>query len=132
MHLTAWHRYVYRVVVGSILILWGGAILLNPAGDMLLAGTLVVFGMVFLVGGITSWWKYGEGPEQDERSRRIGAIGMSYSWSLTLSFMWVIFLLDHYGLIMLAVGTALGASIIVMALSAFAFQVYLSRKGEIE
>ncbi|MDD1668603.1 MAG: hypothetical protein LUO97_02265 [Methanomicrobiales archaeon] len=133
MILNPWQRYLYRVIAGSILILWGIAeILLNPSGDSILPTVLMAAGLAFLVTGVSRRRRYGEGPEQDERSMRIGARGMSYSWLLSLSFMWSLFLLDHFRLVMLTVGTALGASVIVMTLSAVAFQMYLFRRGDVE
>jgi hypothetical protein len=57
---------------------------------------------------------------------------MSYSWLLSLTFMWALFLLDHFRVVMLTAGAALGASLIVMTLSAVAFQMYLFRKGDVE
>jgi hypothetical protein len=45
--------------------------------------------------------------------------------------MWFLFLLDHFRLVMLTTGVALGVSVVVMALTAVAFQVYLSRKGDV-
>jgi hypothetical protein len=133
MKLTPWQRYLYRVIAGSVLIIWGIAeLLLAPWGESILPTVLLAAGLAFLVTGITRWKKFGITPEQDERSRRIGAWGMSYSWLLSLSFMWVLFLLDHFRLVMLAAGTAIGASLIVMALSAVAFQIYFFRKGDVE
>jgi len=133
MVFTPWQRYLYRVFAGSVLILWGIAdLLLNPSGDSVLPTVLLAAGLAFLVTGVIRWKKFGNTPERDERSRRIGAWGMSYSWLLSLSFMWSLFLLDHFRVVMLAAGTAIGASLVVMALSAAAFQTYLARKGDVE
>jgi hypothetical protein len=133
MQLSAWQRYLYRVIAGSILIVWGiTEFLLNPSGDGILPIVLLAAGLAFLVTGVSRRRKYGEGAEQDERSRRIGAWGMSYSWLLSLTFMWALFLLDHFRVVMLTAGAALGASLIVMTLSAVAFQMYLFRKGDVE
>jgi drug/metabolite transporter (DMT)-like permease len=132
MKFTPWQLYLYRVIVGIVGIISGVAELVNPEGDGIAAAAFLAGGLAFLVAGITRWRKYGEGPEQDERSRRIGAWGMSYSWLLTVFFMWALFLLDHFRVVMLTAGAALGASVVVMALSAVAFQAYLSRKGDVE
>jgi hypothetical protein len=133
MQFSSWQRYLYRVIAGSILIIWGIAeLLLNPSADSILPTVLLAAGLAFLVTGVSRRRKYGEGAEQDERSRRIGAWGMSYSWLLSLTFMWALFLLDHFRVVMLTAGAALGASLIVMTLSAVAFQMYLFRKGDVE
>src|SRR5512137_838290 len=107
MQFSSWQRYLYRVVAGSVLIVWGVAeFLLDPSGDSILPTVLLAAGLAFLVTGVSRWKKFGNTAEQDERSRRIGAWGMSYSWLLSISFMWFLFLLDHFRVVMLAAGTA--------------------------
>jgi len=121
------------VIAGSVLVLWGIAeLLLNPSGDSILPTVLLAAGLAFLVTGVSRRKKYGEGAEQDERSRRIGAWGMSYSWVLSLTFVWSLFLLDHFRVVIITAGAALGASLIVMTFSAVVFQMYLFRKGDVE
>jgi hypothetical protein len=121
------------VIAGSVLVLWGIAeLVLTPSGDSILPTVLLAAGLAFLVTGVSRRRKYGEGPEQDERSRRIGALGMSYSWLLALFFMWFLFLLDHFRLVILTAGAALGASVIVMTLSAVGLQMYLLPRGDVE
>ena len=133
MQFSSDQRYFYRMAAGSILLIWGiTEILLNPSGDSILPTVLLAAGLAFLVTGVSRRRKYGEGAEHDERSRRMGAWGMSYSWYLSLTFMWILFLLDHFGIVTLNAGSALGASLFVMTISAIVFQVYLSRKGDVE
>jgi hypothetical protein len=133
MQFSSWQRYLYRVVAGSVLVVWGiTELVLNPSGDSILPTVLLAAGLAFLVTGVIRRKKFGNTPEQDERSRRIGAWGLSYSWLLSLTFMWSLFLLDHVRVVVLTAGEALGASLIVMALSAVAFQMYLFRKGDVE
>ena len=133
MKFTPWHRYLLRVFIGSFLVVWGIVeLLLNPSGDSLLPAVLLTAGLAYLVTGVSRRRKYGEGAEQDERSRRTGAWGMSYSWYLSLFFLWFLFLLDHFRLVTLTAGEALGVSLIVMTISAVVFQVYLARKGDVE
>ena len=133
MQFSPGQRYLYRMAAGSILLIWGiTEILLNPSGDSILPTVLLAAGLAFLVTGVSRRRKYGEGAEHDERSKRIGAWGLSYSWYLSLTFMWILFLLGHFGVVTFTVGKALGASLVVMTISAVAFQLYLSRKGDVE
>jgi len=132
MQFSSWQRYLYRVIAGSVLILWGiTELLLNPSGDSILPTVLLAAGLAFFITGLIRRRKYGEGAEQDEMSRRTGAWGMSYSWLLSLTFMWSLFLLDHFRVVILTAGAALGVSLVVMTFSAVAFQMYLSRKGDV-
>jgi hypothetical protein len=133
MQFTPWHRYLYRVIVGSVLIIWGIAeLLLVPSGGSIIPGILLAAGLAFLLAGVLRWRKFGNTPEKDERTRRIGAWGLSYSWILSLFFMTGLFLLDYLRVVPLTVQSALGASVMVMTLSAVGFQLYLSRAGDVE
>ncbi|MGE5832761.1 MAG: hypothetical protein ACM3X8_07580, partial [Methanomicrobiales archaeon] len=125
--------YLYRVIVGCLLILWGVAeILLNPSGISILPTALLAAGLAFFLVGIIRWRKFGNAPEQDERSRKIGSWGISYSWIVSLIFMTALFWLDYLRVVSLTIETALGSSILVMIFSAVAFQMYLFRKGDVE
>jgi len=133
MQFTPWHRYLLRVFIGSFLVVWGIVeLLLNPSGDSLLPAVLLTAGLAYLVTGVSRRRKYGEGAEHDERSRRIGVWGLSYSWYLSITIIWFFFLLDHFRLVALSAGGALGGSLVVMTLSAVVFQMYLARKGDVE
>ena len=132
MQFTQRHRYLYRAIVGSVLVVFGIAeLLLVPSGDSILPAALLAAGLAFLVIGFIRWKRFGNAPEQDERSRKIGAWGISYAWFVGLFFMTALFWLDYTGTVNLSASTALGASVIVMTLSAVVFQVYLSRAGDV-
>ncbi|MDG6256562.1 MAG: hypothetical protein QCH35_03075 [Methanomicrobiaceae archaeon] len=68
---------------------------------------------------------------QDERTKRIGAWGLSYSWFLTFLAMNAVFWLDHLGIASPDAGTLSVAFILVMGLSAKLFQSYLFGKGDV-
>ena len=132
MRIAPLHRYLYRVIAGSVMIVCGIAwLLLDPSGDHLLPAALLAAGIAFLAIGFIRWRRFGNTPEQDERSRKIGAWGISYSWFVGLFFMTGLFWLDYSAVVSLSAGSALAASLIVMTLSAVVFQVYLSRKGDV-
>lgn len=115
------------------MILWGLAgLVLNSFGDGIIPTILLAGGLAFLITGLARWKRFGENPEKDERTRRIGAWGLSYSWIASLFFMMALFWLDYLRVVTLTAGTAIGASVIFMTLSAVVFQMALSRKGDIE
>ena len=133
MQITPRHRYLYRVIVGSILIIFGVAeLLLVPSGDAILPAALLAAGLAFLAVGFIRWRRFGNAPEQDERSRKIGAWGISYSWFVTLFFMTAFFWLDHAGMVNYPAGTVLAVSVLLMTVSAVLFQVCLARKGDVD
>jgi hypothetical protein len=125
-------RNLYRIIIGALMLISGiVSILLNP-GQAGIGTMLVVAGIVFLIIGISRHRKFGNDPESDERSKKIGAYGLSYAWLTGLFFMFGLFWLDYLGVLKLNVQEALMASILVLALSAVIYQAYLFRKGDVE
>jgi hypothetical protein len=68
---------------------------------------------------------------QDERTKRIGAWGLSYSWFLTFMAMFAVFWLDYLGIASPDAGTLSVVFILLMGISAKVFQSYLFRKGDV-
>ena len=101
------------------------------AGEANIGSMLIAAGAVFLIAGITNHRKYGDDPESDERSKKIGAYGLSYAWLTGLFFMFGLFWLDYLNVIRLSSQNALALSIHVLALSAVVYQVWLFRKGDV-
>jgi hypothetical protein len=110
-----------------------GLVSLVLAEDEAVTGSiLLVAGLVFLITGITRHIRDGENPESDERSKKIGAYGLSYAWMTGLFFMFGLFWLDYLNIVRLGTQIALALSVVVLALSARLFQVYLFRREDVE
>jgi len=124
-------RNLYRIIIGALMIASGGYILLGSSHEVVVGAVLLVAGLAFLSTGISRHMTYGDDPESDERSRKIGAYGLSYGWLTGLFFMFALFWLDYAGILRLDTQVALALSIVVLALSARLFQLYLFRKGDI-
>jgi hypothetical protein len=124
-------RNLFRIIIGALMCISGLVSLIMTSGEMVMGTILLVAGITFLLTGIIRQKKFGDGPESDERSKKIGAYGLSYSWLTGLFFMFGLFWLDYLGVLNLSVQIALMASILVLALSAAIYQVYLFRKGDI-
>jgi len=125
-------RNSYRIIIGILLIISGIASMILTGGETILSMILLVAGLVFLITGITRHRQYGDDPESDERSKKIGAYGLSYAWLTGLFFMFCLFWLDFLGILRLGAQVALAFSIVVLALSARVYQIYLFRKGDVE
>lgn len=69
---------------------------------------------------------------QDERTRKLGAYGLSWSWFLTFLVLFGIFLSDLLGLWSPDARFLSVLLILLMGISARAFQVYLFRRGDID
>lgn len=125
-------RNLYRLIVGVLMIISGIVTLVLNTGEAAIGTILLSAGCAFLAVGIVRHRQYGDGLESDERSRKIGAYGLSYAWLTGLLFMFTLFWLDYLKILRLGTPSALALSIVVLALSGRLYQVYLFRKGDIE
>lgn len=125
-------KYKAFLALGSFLILAG---LLMPlagwVGDGDSASVLIMMGVVIIAVMALRLWRRGEDIEADERTKKIGAYGLSYSWLLTLVLLFTLFWADRLALLALTAGNVLMATILVMTISAKVFQWHLSRKGDV-
>ena len=125
-------RNLFRIIIGGLMLVSGIISMMLNTGEAGIGTILVAAGIVFLITGISRHRKFGNDPESDERSKKIGAYGLSYAWLTGLFFMFGLFWLDSLGMLTLTVQHALMASILVLALSAAIYQAYLFRKGDVE
>jgi len=125
-------RNMYRIIIGALMLISGIVSMVLTAGEANIGSMLIAAGIVFLVAGINNHRKYGNDPESDERSKKIGAYGLSYAWLTGLFFMFGLFWLDYLNVLRLSGQNALALSILVLALSAVIFQIYLFRKGDVD
>ena len=125
-------RNLYRIIIGSLMLISGLVSIIMTAEEVVISTIFLTAGLIFLITGVSRQWRYGDDPESDERSKKIGAYGLSYAWLTGLFFMFGLFWLDYLNVIRLSVQNALVASILVLALSAAIYQAYLFRKGDIE
>jgi hypothetical protein len=125
-------RNLYRILIGALMILSGIVSVMLTAGEAISSTLFLAAGFAFLITGISRHRRYGDDPESDERSKKIGAYGLSYAWLTGLLFMFALFWLDYAGILRLSAQNALAFSIIVLALSAVVYQTYLFRKGDID
>jgi hypothetical protein len=125
-------RNLYRIIIGTLMAVSGLVSLVLAEGEAVTGPILLVAGLVFLITGIIRHIRDGESPESDERSKKIGAYGLSFAWLTGLFFMFGLFWLDYLNIVRLGTQIALALSIVVLALSARLYQMYLFRRGDIE
>jgi hypothetical protein len=124
-------RNLYRIIIGALMITSGIFSILLTAGEAIIGTMLLAAGFAFLITGISRHRKYGDEPESDERSKKIGAYGITYAWLTGLFFMFGLFWLDYLGVLRLSTQNALALSVVVLALSAVIYQTYLFQKGDV-
>jgi hypothetical protein len=124
-------RNQYRIIVGILMTISGLLAILITGGEAIIGLILLSAGIAFIATGIIRERRYGDEPESDERSKKIGAYGLSYAWLTGLFFMNTLFWLDYLDIFRMSAQNALAVSIVFLALSAKVFQMWLFRKGDI-
>ena len=122
---------IYRLIIGALMLISGVVFITMSPGESVIGSFLFFAGLAFFITGMIRQLRYGDGPESDERSRKIGASGLSYAWLTGILFMFMLFWADYLGVLKLNAQVALALSIIVLALSALIYQIYLFRKGDV-
>lgn len=124
-------RYAIQIAAGAVL---GAAGILLPFlvdGTEAISSLLVTIGLVILAVAVVRHWRFRDEPEKDERTQKIGAYAISYSWFITLVFLALLFWVDYLGVLALTVESVLLATILLMGLSASIFRGYLFRQGDV-
>ncbi|WP_332449060.1 hypothetical protein [Methanoculleus sp.] len=124
-------RYAIQMTAGAVIGVLGLVLPFLVGGTEALSSILVTIGLVILAVAAVRHWRFRDEPEKDERTQKIGAYGISYSWLLTLVFLAVLFWVDYLGVLALTVESVLLATILLMGLSARIFQWYLFRQGDV-
>lgn len=73
-----------------------------------------------------------KGPFKDERTVKIGAYGLSYSWLITFILISILFWVEATGMAQMTVKGVMAILMFTMIVSAKGIQWYLFRKGDIE
>jgi Ca2+/Na+ antiporter len=125
-------KNLFRIIAGTLMLISGLVSIVLTSGEAIIGSIFLTAGIAFLITGIIRHRKYADDPESDERSQKIGAYGLSYAWLTGLFFMVGLFWLDYLGILMMGTQLALALSIVVLALSALIYQMYLFRKGDVD
>lgn len=125
--------YTQLVLVGGLFLIFGGFIgLVTGSETPNTISVLIIAGFVMsLIAGLKLFRGDTE-LVQDERVRKIGAWGLSYSWFLTFIVLFLVFWLEELTLVPLDAKTVTVGTILLMGISAKCFQWYLYRKGDVE
>ena len=124
-------RYVIKIAAGAILAAAGFLLPFLIDGIEALSSILVTIGLVTIAVVVMRYWRFRDELESDERTKKLGAYGLSYSWLLTLIFLAVLFWVDYLGVLALTVDSVLLSTILLMGLSARIFQWYFFRQGDV-
>lgn len=130
-------EYKYYIGIGAaeflvaiiLQIFWSG---IDTIWVSRITSILITVGIVSIALGVGRHMIYKERPEEDERTKKISALTLSYSWIVTLVLVGVLLLLDKWDIFKMTVMQALGLTMFVMIVVAIVAELYLKRKGDIE
>ena len=125
-------RNFYRIIIGTLMLVSGLISSVFEPGGSVFSTILITGGCAFLAVGILRHCQYKDGPESDERSKKIGAYGLSYAWLTGVIFISVLYWLDITGILLLGTQVVLALSLMVLAISAVLYQMYLFKRGDVE
>jgi len=92
---------------------------------------LAIAGMVAIGVVLLRRWRAGDQPEKDERTNKLDAFSLAYSYLVSLILALVLFIAVYLGMVDLNAVIALQIIIYVMTGSAIAFMVIFSRRGDV-
>ena len=120
-------RFLTRMIPGAALII--ASLVLSSlgydAGFLAVAG-VVAIGMVLLI-----FWRAGAGPEKDERTNKLGAFSLAYSYLVSLIMALVLFIAVYLEMIDLDAVAVLQIIIYVMTGSAIVFTLMIGRRADV-
>ena len=125
-------RNLYRIIIGAFMLGSGLVITVFQPGGFFFGTILITGGCAFLAVGILRHRQYRDDPESDERSKKIGAYGLSYAWLTGIIFISVLYWLDIMGILLLGTQVVLALSLMVLVISAVIYQIYLFQRGDVE
>jgi len=125
--------YAYKMAFG--LALFGVGMCVIPFledFDPLVSFTLISSGVIIVAFTAYRHMKYKDAPEGDERTKKLGAYGITYSWLATLLFVAGLYWTNYFGILDLTVQQTTGSMFFVMIITAIAFQRFFFWKGDAE
>jgi|GEM_PF-230954 len=125
-------EYKYKLALGVVLMLAG---ILSAAFFEVNASIpifLITMGLTMFVITAFRHFRQGDLPDRDERTKKLAAYGITYSWLLTLVLITVLYWVEFLGLAELTAGATLGILLFFMIASANVFRWYFMQKGDVE
>jgi hypothetical protein len=117
------------LLAGLILIILGIIYSLTGIGGNFISLLFINIGLILAIVSMLKFNRLGAGSEQDERTRQLSTISLSYSWLLTFIVLNVVFWLDWLNFLNLTLSQGVSLIISVMIISASIAKWWLNTKG---
>lgn len=125
-------KYISRLVIGIVILVMGLLLAAFHRFNILISIFLISFGLIFFVVTAFRLFRQGDLPNRNERTKKLAAYGITYSWLLTLVIISVLSLVEYFGLAELTARWVLWLLLFFMIVSANLFRWYFMQKGDIE
>lgn len=125
-------RYMYKLIFGIVIMLLGILSVAFNKFNMSASIFLINLGLIIVILTIVRSLRQGELPDRDERTKKLAAYGITYSWLLTLVLIAVLYWVEYFKLVGLNASNVLGILLIFMSISAYVFKWYFMQKGDVE
>lgn len=124
--------YKYKLTLGVILILAGILLAVFFEDNSSVPVILIVMGMVLFVISAFRLFRLGDLPDRDERTKKLAAYGITYSWLFTLVLITILYWVEFLDLAEFTSEAVLGILLFFMIISANVFRWFFMQKGDVE
>lgn len=125
-------RYMYKLFLGIVIMAAGMILTAFFETDALVPLTLIYTGLIIFVLMAFRLFRRGDLPDRDERTKKLSAYGITYSWLLTLVLLTILYWLEYFKLVEFTVNGIFGLLIFFMIISANVFRWYFMQKGDVD
>ncbi len=126
-------KYIKLSYTLAFVLIMAGIIIVAMFADYQQSGiSLINIGAIILFVTFIRAKRYRNGPVKDERTIKIGAYGLSYSWLITFILIALLFWVEEFGIAQMTVKQILAILMFTMIVTAKGIQWYLFRKGDVE
>lgn len=125
-------EYKHKLTLGVFLTLAGILAATFFEVDASIPIFLITMGLVMSVMAVFRLFRREDLPYKDERTTKLAAYGISYSWLLTLVLITVLYWVEILELAELNAKTTLSILLFVMLISGNIFRWYFMQKGDVE
>ncbi|MDD3245764.1 MAG: hypothetical protein PHF18_02680 [Methanosarcina sp.] len=124
--------YRYKLVLGIIIMLSGmlSAAFLEIEASVSII--LISMGLIIFVMTAFRLFRRRDLPDRDERTKKLAAYGITYSWLLTLVLITVLYWVEFFKLAELTAEAVLGILLFFMVISANVFRWHFMQKGDVD
>ena len=126
------NRYKYSLYAAIAAVLIGILASILQVGDEEISNILINIGVAIIAVLLVRLRRTGNLPEKDERTKKLGAYGLSYSWFITFLALNLLFWIDRLHFVQLTVSSVIIILFILMLVTAKGFQWHFLSKGDVD